>query len=63
MKKIGYLLLLVLLFSSCNIVSNIRHGNRTIGGYRKCAANDPIGWHYRNGTGHSLRHPVRRVRR
>ena len=62
MKKIGYLLTLVLLFSGCTLVSNIKQGNRTLGGYGNCPANDPIGWQYRHGTGHNYRHLVRRIK-
>lgn len=62
MKKIGFLLLLVVLFSSCSVGSNIRYGNRTLRGYRDCPANNFIRWHYKNGTGRNYKYPVRRIK-
>jgi hypothetical protein len=50
MKKPLLLLIatMMLVLSSCSITIL---PNRTLLGYRKCAANDPIRWHIKQGTG------------
>jgi hypothetical protein len=49
MKKPILLLIatMMLVSNSCTLIIP----NRTLLGYRKCPANDPIGWHIKNGTG------------
>ena len=54
-KRLVMIVLLGIIFSSsgCIVVNNYR--NRTMSGYYRCPTNDPIGYFYKQGTGHKLK--------